>query len=107
MTTSDLSIPMLVDHTAPSGLPTVAEHTDDPLTLLYQYQQQMRAELLGTATDSATCRSAWWQRLSQSAAMPRFAVTAARAIESRAAALTDIGGIGTHRHAVSFGTGAR
>ena len=99
--------PTPMEHAAPYGLPKVNENTDDPLTLLYVYQQHMRAELLGATTERANRSGVRWWRLWKTPSGLHLLATTVGAIEGRVRALTDAGVSYAYRQAVSLGGGAR
>jgi len=90
----DQSSPTPMEHSAPDVLATLAERTDDACSRIYQYQQQLRVDLLAAASDEATRPAARWFWLCTSSV---------RAIETRVRGLTESGASFAHRQAASLG----
>jgi hypothetical protein len=99
--------PMAVVPAVPSADPRVADATDNPLVLLHQYQQQLRAELLAAAADESAGSGAWWRRTRTPPAAVGGVGVAARAIQSQVAALTHAVSYFTSRQVVPVGHVAR
>jgi hypothetical protein len=96
-----------MERTAPSGLPSAPEDANDPDTRIHLYQQQLRAELLGAASASASRPWARWPGLLKTASTLGLPIAPVRAIESLVKGLTEAGVGFTYRRSASLGTGAR
>lgn len=83
--------PMIAGHAAPDVSQAFAERRDDPCARIHRYQQQLRAELLAGASDSARRPASRWQWPWKSAIRPGLVIDAALAMESRLKALTEAG----------------
>jgi hypothetical protein len=103
MMTHHQAASITAEQAAPYDVPTVDDDTDDPVTRIHRYQQQLRQELLGAVASRAT-RPSRLQRLWDLPRTSLFAGATVQAIKGRVEALADHGV--TRRSLTAGATGA-